>query len=408
MTVPKGMPVDCVPPPPTRIMNTVDVLILLAVAGAAAYGVAQGAVVQVLSFGGFWIGLIIGAAVAPSLSQLAGTGVGRALATFAALLVIPALLGGVGQQVGVRVLKVVRRARLGKADSALGAVIASLATLAIVWLFALVYASGPSAQLATAIHDSAIARGLVDNLPPAPEVFARIRQLVRQSHLPQVFAQFEPEATEPVALPSDPVVRAALGAAGDSTVRVVGIACSQVKSGSGWIAGPGMVVTNAHVVAGVDEPSVEDAEGRHDATTVLFDPDLDVAILRTNGLEGTPLPLLRTEVERGEQGAILGYPEGGPLRAEPAAVLRRVEAVGRDIYGERLIRRAVYQLQAIVKPGNSGGPFVRSTGEVVGVVFSSSTTEGDIGYALTSEDVSRDLDEVGGRRSPVDTGRCVS
>jgi S1-C subfamily serine protease len=162
------------------------------------------------------------------------------------------------------------------------------------------------------------------------------------------------------------------------------------------------------VVAGVDEPSVEDYGGGHEATTVLFDPDLDLAILRTSGLEGMPLPVLQAEVERGEQGAILGYPEGGPLRAEPAAVLRRVEAVGRDIYGERLSRRAVYQLQAIVKPGNSGGPFVRSTGEVIGVVFSSSTTEGNVGYALTSEEVSRDLDEARGRRSPVDTGRCVS
>jgi S1-C subfamily serine protease len=389
-------------------MNAVDILILLAVAGAATYGVAQGAVVQVLSFGGFWIGLVIGAAIAPSLSRLAGEGFGRALATLAALLVLPAILGGLGQQVGVRALKLVRRAKLAKADSALGAVIAAIATLAIVWLFALVYASGPSPQLSAAIHNSAIARGLVDTLPPAPEVFARIRQLVRQSHLPQVFAQFEPEAPAPVALPSDPVVRAALGVAGESTVKVVGVACGQIKSGSGWVAAPGIVVTNAHVVAGVDDPSVEDAGGRHGSTTILFDPDLDVAILRTSGLAGTPLPLLQAEVDRGEQGAILGYPEGGPLRAEPAAVLRRVEAVGRDIYGEQLTRRAVYQLQTIVKPGNSGGPFLRSTGEVVGVVFSTSTTEPNVGYALTSEDVARDVDEARTRRAPVDTGRCVS
>lgn len=389
-------------------MNGVDLLILLAVAGAAAYGVAQGAVVQLLSFGGFWIGLAAGASIAPQLTALTGSGFGKGVATLMALLVLPAILGGLGQQMGVRVLHVVRRARLGAADSALGAVIAGLATLAIVWLFSLVYASGPSPQISGAIHESEIARGLVETLPPAPEVFARIRQLVRQSHLPQVFAQLEPAAPPPVALPSDPVVRAALTTAARSTVKVVGVGCGQVRSGSGWIAAPGLVVTNAHVVAGIDDPSVEDSEGRHGSTTVLFDPDLDLAILRTSGLGGSPLPLLRTEAKRGEQGAIIGYPQGGPLDAEPAAVLRRVEAVGRDIYGERLTRRAVYQIQAVVKPGNSGGPFVRPDGGVVGVVFSTSTTESNVGYALTSDDVARDVEAARSRRSAVDTGRCVS
>jgi S1-C subfamily serine protease len=389
-------------------MNVVDVFILLAVACAAAYGVAQGAVVQVLSFGGFWIGLAIGASVAPHLTVLVTSGFGKALTTLMALLVFPALLGGLGQQLGLRILRVVRQARLGPADAALGAVIASLATLAIVWLFSLVYSSGPSPQISTAIHDSVIARGLVDNLPAAPEVFSRIRQLVRNSHLPQVFAELEPAAPEPVALPSDPLVRAAVTSAGASTVKIVGVGCDQVRSGSGWVAAPGLVVTNAHVVAGIDDPSVEDSDGRHGTTTVLFDPDLDLAILRTSGLAGKPLPVLRNDAPRGEQGAILGYPQGGPLRAEPAAVLRRVNAVGRDIYGERLTSRAVYQIQASVKPGNSGGPFVLPGGEVIGVVFSTSTTEPNVGYALTSDDVAHDIDMAQGRRSAVSTGRCVS
>ena len=389
-------------------MHLVDLLILLAVACAAAYGVAQGAVVQLLSFGGFWIGLAIGASIAPQLTVFFSSGFGKALATLMALLVLPALLGGIGQQIGLRVLRVVRRARLGAADAALGAVIASLATLAIVWLFSLVYSSGPSPQISAAIHESTIARGLVDNLPPAPEVFARIRQLVRNSHLPQVFAQFEPAAPERVALPSDPTVRAAVTSASASTVKIVGVGCDQVRSGSGWIAAPGLVVTNAHVIAGIDDPSVEDSDGRHSATPVLFDPDLDLAILRTSGLAGKPLPILRSEAPRGEQGAILGYPQGGPLQAEPAAVLRRVEAVGRDIYGERLTRRAVYQIQSLVRPGNSGGPFVRPNGEVIGVVFSTSTTEPNIGYALTSNDVVHDIDLAQSRRAEVSTGRCVS
>ncbi len=141
--------------------------------------------------------------------------------------------------------------------------------------------------------------------------------------------------------------------------------------------------------------------------TVLFDPRLDIAVLYVQNTPGPPLDLDPDEVERGTQGAVLGYPGGGPFDPEPAAVRRELHAVGRDIYGNSVVERDVYELQADVRPGNSGGPFVLKGGKVVGVVFAASTTEGDVGYALTSAEVIPKLSKAKTRTEPVATDGCA-
>ena len=140
-----------------------------------------------------------------------------------------------------------------------------------------------------------------------------------------------------------------------------------------FVVAPGYVVTNAHVVAGVRSPVVQSA-GRADlaATPVLFDPRVDVAVLRVQGPLGPALRLSGEDQRRGAKGAVLGYPAGGPLTAGGAAVRREISALGRDIYGRTTVRRDVYELQAVVRPGNSGGPFVLASGEVAGIVFAAS------------------------------------
>jgi S1-C subfamily serine protease len=193
-----------------------------------------------------------------------------------------------------------------------------------------------------------------------------------------------------------------------STVKIVGVGCGGVLEGSGFVAGPGLVVTNAHVVAGIDGPVVEDRGGRHPARTVLFDPDLDLAVLRTSGLAGPALPLETSTVSRGTGGAVLGYPGGGPFRAGPAAVRRSFVAVGRDIYGRRTVPRAVYELEAAVRPGNSGGPVVVPDGRVIGVVFSRSLSQANVGYALVGGDVATRLRTAAARSAAVDTGACAA
>jgi S1-C subfamily serine protease len=241
-------------------------------------------------------------------------------------------------------------------------------------------------------------------------VFTRLQAFINTTPFPRVFEGVEPLSPGPVNMPDDPAIRAAVHAAGVSTVRVEGFGCGGVQTGSGFVVGPGMVVTNAHVVAGIRSPQVDDTNGRtRNATPVLFDPSLDLAVLRTGPLNGPPLALLRSDVHHGAGGAVLGYPGGAAqLNARPGAVLREFAAVGRDIYGRSLTRRNVYQLQATIRQGNSGGPFVRKDGAVLGVVFAASTSDPNVGYALTSGEVVSRVDDARGRTSPVGTGSCAA
>jgi S1-C subfamily serine protease len=168
------------------------------------------------------------------------------------------------------------------------------------------------------------------------------------------------------------------------------------------------VVTNAHVIAGVDAPEVQFQDaGPFSATTVLFDDDTDLAVLYVRAGLPQDLDFLGPDLERGATGAVLGFPGGEDLTASPAGVRRRLNAVGRDIYGRGTIEREVYELQTRVRPGNSGGPFVNSDGIVAGVVFAASTTDNDVGYALTSSQVEPVVRRALGRTGAVDTGRCI-
>ena len=389
-------------------MNLVDVGIIVLLGLAAAHGVTQGAVLQIFSFGGFWIGLLVGAALAPVLSSITESpfaGAFVSLVTFLGL----ALVGGAGgRYLGTHAWSALQRLKLGVFDAAAGAVVAVIAALAAIWLIAILMTAGPTKNIARAMNRSVIVRALVDRLPPAPEVFSRVQQFISTTPFPRVFEGIEPVPAGPIDVPGNAAVRAAVDRAGSSTVRVRGFGCGGIQTGSGFVADTGLVITNAHVVAGIDSPQVEDERGVHRATPVLFDPELDVAVLRTTGLAGTALPLADQEVPRGQGGAVLGYPGGGRFSAGAAAVLRKFSAIGRDIYGRNLTRRGVYQLQATIRQGNSGGPFVRQDGTVLGVVFAASTTEGSVGYALTSVEVLPKLRQARATTGAVSTGPCTS
>lgn len=388
-------------------MNLVDVGIIVVLGLAAAHGITQGAALQVLSFGGFWIGLLIGAALAPIFSQVTSSDVGTTFISLLTFLGLAIVGGGVGRYLGTHAWGALRRLKLGAFDSGLGALVAVLAALAAVWLMAILLMSGPTRGVAKAVNRSAIVRALVERLPPAPSVFSRVQALISSTPFPRVFEGLEPIPSGPIDIPDNADVQSAVNSAQRSTVRIFGVGCGGVQTGSGFVAGNGLVVTNAHVVAGIAAPEVQDANGRHRSTPVLFDPKLDVAVLRTSGLAGRPLTLAPGEAPRGQGGAVLGYPGGGDFTAEPAAVLRRFNAVGRDIYGRDLTRRAVYQLQAAIRQGNSGGPFVRRDGTVLGVIFAASTSDTNVGYALTSQEVGPRVVEAQ-TAGPTSTGPCSS
>lgn len=388
-------------------MNLVDLGVILILGLAAAHGVTQGAVLQVTSFGGFWIGLLIGAALAPILSSITSSNFGGAFLSLLTFLGLALVGGAAGRYVGTHAWTALQRHKLGSFDAALGAVVAVVAALAAVWLIAIMLTAGPTRNVAKAINDSTIVRALVERLPPAPQVFSRLQGFISVTPFPRVFEGIEPIPAGPIDVPGNAVVQAAVNQAQRSTVRVLGVGCGGVQTGSGFVAAADLVITNAHVVAGISNPQVEDSSGSHQSTTVLFDPKLDIAVLRTSGLVGDALPLADGVAPRGQGGAVLGYPGGGTFTAGPGAVLRRFSAIGRDIYGRDLTRRDVYQLQATVKQGNSGGPFVRQDGTVLGVIFAASTTDSTVGYALTSQEVEPRLDQARASGA-VPTGPCTS
>jgi S1-C subfamily serine protease len=238
-------------------------------------------------------------------------------------------------------------------------------------------------------------------------VLAYVRQYLDTSGFPQVFTFPRPVAG-PVDLPSDRVARRALAVAGPSTVRIEASACGGTQLGSGWIAAPETVVTNAHVVAGGNGVTVQADDGAHPGSVVVFDSDKDIAVIRAEGIAGPVLDLVKRGVERGATGATLGYAgDADRVQAHRAAVRDRFPARGYDIYGRDLVRREIYELVAAVRQGDSGGPFVLRNGRVAGVVFAASTTDEDTGYALIGAEVDGAI--AAGVRAdvPVDTGPCT-
>ena len=271
---------------------------------------------------------------------------------------------------------------LGTLDGVLGVGVAAVAVLLSAWLLASVLTQSSYSWVNSQIQRSDVLRAINDVLPPAPGVFSEVRTLLADPSFPSVFAGVSPTAAPPVAVPSSGTASTIAAGAARSTVKVLGQACGYVQEGSGFVAAPGLVVTNAHVVAGEPSTQIQVGNVAYPATPVLYDPEFDLAVLRTGAPVGPPLTVDPDESGRGAQAAVLGYPENGPLSVKPAGVAAVLTAEGRDIYDQKNVVRKVYEIDADVQPGNSGGPLVGTDGQVIGVVFSRSTVSDDVGYAL--------------------------
>ena len=388
-------------------MNFLDILIIVLAIAAAARGVATGFIRQIGSLGGFVLGLLIGAMIAPVLASFMPLSPIRSVGVVMLFLSIALLMSALGEAIGGRAAGLLEKTRLGPADGALGAAFGFSGAMLALWLLASSFGGSAGPTLAADIQASRVLRILDQALPPAPQVMARIERAIGASRFPKVFAGIEPTPAPPVTGPNAAAVNAAVAAARGATVKVQGAGCGGIVEGSGFVVGEGLVVTNAHVVAGIDRPMVQDSAGLHRANVVRFDPDLDIAVLRTTGLAARSLALDPNNEPRGTIAAALGYPGGGNFTAGAAAILERQTAVGRNIYDAGLVRRDIYVLQAKVRPGNSGGPLVTPNGTVIGVIFATSTTNRNIGYALTSAEVLPDVTQAQSS-GQVSTGACLA
>jgi len=389
-------------------VNLLDLVIIVVLVLAVVTGFQRGAALQLSAYAGLLLGLLAGALLAPGVAGLVESPLAQAFLAIATMLTVAALGDALGWYLGVRIWSIARRTGLGTVDAVAGSAVAGIAVVLAVWFVGFHLANGPFLELSNQIRGSAIIRSLDRALPRPPPVLAEARQFLNRFGFPEVFADLPPAPAGPVRGPSQGEAREIAEPALGSTVQVVGEACGAIQEGSGFVAAPNYVVTNAHVVAGVAAPQVqEQGGGSQPATPVLYDPDLDIAILHVDRSPGPTLALETGDVERGADGAVLGYPGGGDLTFGPAAVRRQLNAIGRDIYGDSVVEREVYELQAEVHPGNSGGPFVLESGRVGGVVFAASTTDSTIGYAITASEVASKLDQAQRRTDRVSTQGCL-
>jgi S1-C subfamily serine protease len=365
----------------------------------ATFGFRRGFIVAVLSFSGFALGSFIGTRLGPLLlSQGSASPYAAAFGLVGALLAGAILATGF-EGVGLRLRRVLVLPGLGLLDGALGALLSAALGLAIAWILAaVVLQTAGTAQLRIDIQRSAILRELNQLLPPTGPI---LNVLASLDPLPSISGPL-PEGSPPsAAIAREPGVRAA----SRSVVRVLGTACGLAIEGSGWVAEPGVVVTNAHVVAGEHDTTVEidGHEPELSAYAIAFDPVDDIAILRVPGLS-LPSLTLASSAPANHAGAILGYPENGPLDARPVRIGRTQPIVTDDAYGRGPVSRLLTPLRGLVRPGNSGGPLVGRDGRVLTTVFASTTGGGPPGgYGVANATVAHVLAGAG---HMVGTGEC--
>ena len=394
-------------------VDWVDLLIIGLMLLAAVHGLRLGAVVQILTFGGFFLGFLLGTVVwVPLFSRGHSNDVTRSVVVVSLVLLTACAFGYAGRILGTWSNVTVRRHHLGHIDAGLGVAVAVLMVLLSVWVVAAVILSPNSrfTSLDAAVARSDILHSIDGVLPQAPSIFNDLQTFLNDQGFPQVFSTLTPPSTPSVSTPTDAETKALADPAVFSTVKILGTACSSEQEGSGFVVGPGLVATNAHVVAGEGSGDTQVLIGNsaYNATPVLFDPDFDLAVLRTDAPLGPALTISSNLVSRGTQAALLGYPEDRGLSIGAAGVTEEVTAIGKDIYNDGSVQRGVYALDASVLPGNSGGPLVGPGGQVIGVVFSRSTVYPNVGYALTSPGVLSRVQQAEQHHSAVSTGPCVS
>lgn len=389
-------------------MSLLDLVLLVVIGLAVLGGWRLGFLTRVLSWVGLAAGLLIGLRVLPAfLRQLGSDNRALVVVLAMALLFIAASLGqALGFLVGGRLAPARRDGAVGISDKVLGAAAGLVGAVVLIWLLVPVLAATPG-WTARQTTNSALARAIDGLLPPPPDAMQALRTVVGDDAAPEVFDALRPTesaGSPPATTGLDPSVTAA---AARSVVKVEGTACSKVQDGTGWVAGEGLVVTNAHVVAGERATSVIRDDGRRlEALVVAFDPERDLAVLRVGGLDRPALALDGSNPGARVTGGVFGHPGGEALRIAPFSVARTIDATGRDIYGGERTDRQVLELAAVLRPGDSGSALVDPRGIVVGVAFAIARDRGDVAYALAPSEVRAVLGDVSA--TTVSAGPCLA
>jgi S1-C subfamily serine protease len=392
-------------------MNILDVILLVFALAYALSGYRQGFIVGACATAGLLLGGAVGVWVAPKVLEGYDPSLVVSLAALAGVLVCATIGQTIAALAGGALRRRVTWRPARALDAAGGAVLSAAAALVVAWALGVAVTGAQIPAINSEVSHSRVLSAVDRVLPGnADSVLDTLNSVVDQSIFPRYLDPFVPERIVSVDPPTRRVLRdRQVRRTADSVVKVLGTApsCSRSSEGTGFVYAPGRVMTNAHVVAGVEEPEVVTGNGTLPAEVVLYDPDLDVAVLDVEGLDESPLRFAR-DGDTGDSAAVLGYPGNGPFHGEPARIRSEQRLRSPDIYGGGVVYREVFSLFAKVRPGNSGGPLVSPRGRVYGVIFAASVSDPQTGYALTADQVSKDA--RAGRRADqtVDTGPCSS
>jgi S1-C subfamily serine protease len=382
-----------------RRVTSLDWIIVALTLAAAFAGYAQGFVVGAATLAGFAGGLFLGGRLGAAVTESGSQSPYAPLFALGGALLGGLLLGSLMETVGHGMRRRVSIPGLGVVDGMGGALLSGAVALGLAWLAGAVALQTPGARtFRDEIQRSTILRTLNDALPPSGPV---LNALARFDPFPRIDG---PSAGVPA--PRAAIARDAdVQQAARGVVKIQGTACGLGVEGSGWIAAPGLVVTNAHVVAGQSDTTVQlGGEGdRLPARAVAYDPRNDVAVLQADGLAGRALPLA-ADPTPGRQAAILGFPENGPYDVRAGRIGRTRTVITQDAYGRGPVQRRLTTLRGTVRPGNSGGPMVDSRGRVVTTVFAATRSGTQGGFGVPNSIVEEDIASASG---PVSTGPCA-
>jgi S1-C subfamily serine protease len=392
----------------------IDLVLAVVIISYAVSGWRQGLAVGALSLTGFLAGALLAMEIVPPMAEGLDEGLQRTFTVLVSVLLFAWLgqLGGALLGARLRQHLTVRPAQV--ADQLFGMIAGVVAVVLVLWFVGGALRGSPAPQINRAVSSSRLLSSVDRYMPNELDTLAEnFRHAVAGSDFPRVFEGVAPEQILPVRSP-DPgaVPGVVLERAKRSIVKIVGDAaeCGRGQEGSGAVVAAQRVVTNAHVVAGVDAPTVQvgGSGERLPARVVLFDPQKDVAVLAVPSLRAAPLPIASADLDHGDDAVVAGFPRNGPFSAGAARVRTVIQALGEDIYGKPGVTREVYSLYAKVQQGNSGGPLLDTSGRLVGIVFAKSLDDPLTGYALTVNEVTGDIRAGIGAENSVSSGGCAA
>lgn len=388
-----------------------DVVLVALIALALYAGWRQGVLSAILSAIGVAAGLVVGLAAAPLAVRGVGSNAGRAVIVTLLVVSFVAVGNVVGAAAGSQLRAGVRHRFARRLDSALGAVFQALAAALVVWFISIPLAASLTGAPGDAVRSSKVLTG-IDRAAPAgmSTLPARLAALLDESGLPPLVSPFDAPRGAHVDAPDAAAVDAEVVArVRPAVVQVVGdaSACQRRLSGTGFVIDDDYVLTNAHVVAGTNAVVLDTVVGVKPAEVVLYDPENDIAVLHADRLGIAPLRWASEPLETGDDAVVMGFPLSGPFEAEPARVRGRLRISGPDIYAHGRVDREAYTVRGNIRQGNSGGPLLTTTGEVVGMIFGAAMDATDTGYALTANQIIERVGRVRSLDASVATQSCV-